>query len=99
MEEYLFFVRSNVANVENVLDFIFARLNCAIISDSCDCVGTQIHFLVENGFTEIMKKDFVSFNVRLFFSIAIFLLISCINSILITFLNHRTIYFVTCVQY
>ena len=53
--------------------------NSAIISDNCDCVGSQVCILLKFNFARIFKQDFVPFVTRVFFSIAIFLLISFIN--------------------
>ena len=55
MEVHLFFVRSNVANIEGVCYFIFTCPNSAIISDSCDFVGSQVCILVEFSFPRIFK--------------------------------------------
>ena len=76
MEEHLFVVWSNVANVESVCYFTFTCPNSAIISNSCGCVGFQVCILVEFSFPRIFKSDFVPFVVRVFFFITIFLLIS-----------------------
>ena len=42
MEEHLLFVWGKSANFEGVSDFTFTGPNSAIISDSCDFIGTQI---------------------------------------------------------
>ena len=55
MEEHLFLVQSNVANAEGVCYFAFRCPNSAIISDSCDCVGSQVCILVEFGYPNIFK--------------------------------------------
>ena len=55
MEEHLFVVQINVANIEGVCNFTFTGSNSAIISDSCISVGTQIYILVEIGFQHIFK--------------------------------------------
>ena len=47
MEEHLFLVQSNVANIKGFFDFTFEAPNNAIISDSYDLVGIQIFILVE----------------------------------------------------
>ena len=49
--KHLLFVRINVANVKGICDLTFVELNSAIISDSCDYIGTQIRTLIEFSFT------------------------------------------------
>ena len=55
MEEHLFLVQSNAVNIESVWYFTFTCPNSAIISDSCDCLGTQICILVEFSFPCVFK--------------------------------------------
>ena len=78
MEESLFFVSSNVVNVEDVSDFTFTSPNSAIISDSCEYVGTQIRILVEFGFHVFLSRT-LSPLLYVFFFIAISPLIFLIN--------------------
>ena len=55
MEEHFFFVQNDVVNVKGVCNFTFAGSNSAIISDSCDYVGTQLFIAVEFSFPRILK--------------------------------------------
>ena len=42
MEEYLLFVRANVANVKGICNFTFLGPNSVIISNSCDFMAPDI---------------------------------------------------------
>ena len=55
MEDHLFLVQSNVANVEGVYEFTFVSSCSAIISNSSDYIGSQIGILVEFSFPCIFK--------------------------------------------
>ena len=59
----------SIANVEGVCYFTFTYPNSAIVSDSCDHVGSQVCILVKFSFPHIFKQDFVPFVVHVFFSI------------------------------
>ena len=79
LEVYLPFVLRNAANNKGVYNFAFVGPNSAVISDSCDYIGTQIYVLVELCFPYIFKYDPVPFIICVFSSIAISLYISLIN--------------------
>ena len=53
--------------------------NSAVISDSCDYVGSQVCIIVEFSYPRIFKQDFVPFVICVLFFIVIFSLISLIN--------------------
>ena len=61
MEEHLLFVQSNIVNVKGLCNvkglsnLNFAARNSANISDSCDCIGTQIDILLEFCYPHIFK--------------------------------------------
>ena len=55
IEEHLVIVWSTVMNFIDVSDLTFVSPNNAIISDSCDYLGTQICILVKFGFPRIFN--------------------------------------------
>ena len=60
MEEHLFLVHSYVANVKGSYDSTFTGPNSAIISDSCDSIGNQIHRLIEFSFHAFLSRTLSS---------------------------------------
>ena len=79
MDEQLFLVQSNVTNFIGVCGLTFKSPNSVIITDSYDCVRAQIRILSKFCIPHIFKQDFVPLVLHVFFSFAIFLMISLLN--------------------
>ena len=72
-------MRSKVLDVKGVCDSAFTGPNSAIISDSCDYIGTYLGILSECCLPCVFKYDLVSLFVCVPYLIIVFLFVTFID--------------------
>ena len=95
MDRSLFLVRIKILDAKGVCDSAVTGPYSAIISHSCNYVGTYVDTLIDFFFPWIFQLDLVTLFVRVIYLITIYMFIVFINEVLFSFPDYFPVYVMT----